>query len=193
MSLLTAAQIAKELNLPESTVRYYRDRFTEYIPTTGEGRSRRYRPEALEVFRFISDRLRTGMPADVLEAELRPRFQVEIEVDPQTAAPQSDSSSNATAMVPAPAFLEIMTRVSAALESVVELPEVVERQSQEIAGLRQQIGELTAAVTAAATQQQASEARNRELVAAVADLRKAAEEERSRPPMWRRLLGLSPA
>ncbi len=40
MSLLTAAQIAKELNLPESTVRYYRDRFTEYIPTTGEGRNR---------------------------------------------------------------------------------------------------------------------------------------------------------
>ncbi len=193
MSLLTAAQIAKELNLPESTVRYYRDRFAEYIPTTGEGRSRRYRPEALEVFRFISDRLRTGMPADVLETELRPRFQVEIEVDPQTAGPQPDSSSNATAMVPVPAFLEIMVQVGAALESVSELPEVVNRQSQEITGLRQQVKELTAAVTAAAAQQQASEARDRELVAAVVELRKVAEEERSRPPLWRRVLGLSTA
>lgn len=195
MGLLTAAQIAKKLNLPESTMRYYRDRFTEYIPTTSEGRSRRYRPEALEVFRFISDRLRTGMPAGVLEAELRPRFQVEIEVDPQTAGPQPDSSSNATAMVPAPAFLEIMSRVGAAAESVSELPEVIERQSQEIAGLRQQIQELTTAVNAAAPQQQALEARDRELLTTVAELRKALESdpEPVRPSLWRRLLGLSPA
>ena len=64
MELLTIAQIAKQLGLPESTVRYYRDRFSEYIPTTGEGRGRRYRGEAVEVFRVIADKLRAGMPAD---------------------------------------------------------------------------------------------------------------------------------
>ena len=72
MELLTIAQIAKQLDLPESTVRYYRDRFSEYIPTTGEGRGRRYKGEAVEVFRFIADKLRAGMPADILEVEYGP-------------------------------------------------------------------------------------------------------------------------
>ena len=51
-------------------MRYYRDRFSEYIPTAGEGRSRRYKGEAVEVFGFIADKLRAGMPADILEVEL---------------------------------------------------------------------------------------------------------------------------
>jgi len=31
------ADITKELNLPESTVRYYRDRFKNYVPATKKG------------------------------------------------------------------------------------------------------------------------------------------------------------
>ncbi len=191
MELLTAAQIAKELNLPESTVRYYRDRFTDYIPMTGEGRNRRYRPEAMDVFAFIAERMRNNMPADVLERELRARFPVEITVEPQR--PQADSSSNAAAIVAVPAFLEVMARFGQALEDVAELPAVVEAQSREIAGLREQVAELTTAVTAAAAQQQTSEARDRELLASVAELRKALEPERPQAPWWKRLLGLEPA
>ncbi len=191
MELLTAAQIAKELNLPESTVRYYRDRFTDYIPMTGEGRNRRYRPEAMYVFAFIAERLRNNMPADVLETELRARFPVEITVEPQR--PQTDSSSNTAAIVAAPAFLEVMARLGQALEDIGELPTVVEAQRQEIAGLRRQVAELTTAVTAAAAQQQASEARDRELLTTVAELRKALKPERPQAPWWRRLLGLEPA
>jgi len=59
VELLTIADIAKRLELPESTVRYYRDRFAPYVPSVGEGRGRRYRPEALAVLRFIADALRS--------------------------------------------------------------------------------------------------------------------------------------
>ncbi|MDM5292335.1 MerR family transcriptional regulator [Peribacillus simplex] len=47
--LLTMAQIAKKLNLAESTARFYRNRFEDYIPSVGEGRKKRYRPETIEV------------------------------------------------------------------------------------------------------------------------------------------------
>lgn len=47
MELMTMAEIAKQSGLPESTVRYYRERFAPYVPAVGEGRGRRYHPEAL--------------------------------------------------------------------------------------------------------------------------------------------------
>ena len=188
MELLTIAQIAKQLDLPESTVRYYRDRFSEYIPTTGEGRGRRYRGEAVEVFRVIADKLRAGMPADILEVELRSRFAREV-----TAVPQPDRSSSTAAMVPAAAFIEVLARIDGALGTLGDLPRVVEAQSQEIEGLRRQLDDLSTAATAAATQKQAAEARDRELLSTVAELRKALETRPDPIPWWKRMLGLSPA
>lgn len=58
LATLTIAQIAQQLGLPESTVRYYRDHFSDYIPVIGEGRQRRYPAEAVEVFQVIADTLR---------------------------------------------------------------------------------------------------------------------------------------
>lgn len=52
--LLTMAQIAKQLNLTESTARFYRDRFEDFIPSVGEGRKKQYKLETVEVLRFIT-------------------------------------------------------------------------------------------------------------------------------------------
>jgi DNA-binding transcriptional MerR regulator len=97
MELLTIAEIAKHLELPESTVRYYRDRFSAYVPAVGEGRSRRYRPEALAVLRFIADALRAGTPAEGVEAALQARFPVTVEPQQQSATTQQQDRSNAAA------------------------------------------------------------------------------------------------
>src|SRR5690242_11242442 len=51
--LLTLRQLAAELGIPESTVRYYRDNFHDHIPSVGSGRRRRYPPQALLVLRTI--------------------------------------------------------------------------------------------------------------------------------------------
>lgn len=53
METYTLTQIAGRLGKPESTLRGYRDRFSEFIPTVGRGRSRRYPEEAVEVFKLI--------------------------------------------------------------------------------------------------------------------------------------------
>lgn len=52
--LLTLKQLANELALPESTVRYYRDAFLDHIPSVGTGRRRRYPPQAIAVLRSIA-------------------------------------------------------------------------------------------------------------------------------------------
>ena len=53
-ALLTLRQLADELKLPESTVRYYRDSFLDHIPSVGTGRRRRYPREAVAVLRSIA-------------------------------------------------------------------------------------------------------------------------------------------
>jgi DNA-binding transcriptional MerR regulator len=52
--LFTLRQLADELKLPESTVRYYRDAFLDHIPSVGTGRRRRYPPAAVAVLRSIA-------------------------------------------------------------------------------------------------------------------------------------------
>jgi len=58
--LLTLRQVAGELGLPESTVRYYRDGFLDHIPSVGTGRRRRYPPPAVAVLRSIAQGYASG-------------------------------------------------------------------------------------------------------------------------------------
>ncbi len=69
--LLTLSQIAERLELPETTVRYYRDRFAAYLPAVGVGRSRRYPLQTVERLRWIVEQLRAGVSPHEIEAQLR--------------------------------------------------------------------------------------------------------------------------
>ena len=79
--LLTIKEIARQLDLPESNIRYYRDKFEEFIPFVGEGRKRRYKSEALEVFRFIVSELRENKSTDEIGKELLARFSRSMQLD----------------------------------------------------------------------------------------------------------------
>jgi len=59
--LFTVRELADQLGLPESTVRYYRDAFLDHIPAVGTGRRRRYPPAALAVLRSIADGYAAGL------------------------------------------------------------------------------------------------------------------------------------
>ena len=132
--LRTVAAIARDLDLPESTVRYYRDRFADYIPSVGNGRGRRYPPEALAVLRFIADGLRSNVPASELEAALRARFPVAVGVGPQQqpAATQRQSAAVLRELL-ADALRDVLIEQGRVLRG-------------ELAELRSQVAELAASV-----------------------------------------------
>lgn len=73
-NLLTIKEIAKRLDVPESNIRYYRDRFEDFLPSLGEGRKRRYKPEALEVFRFIVQGYKNDLNTEQITHRLITRF-----------------------------------------------------------------------------------------------------------------------
>ncbi|MGD0484022.1 MAG: MerR family transcriptional regulator, partial [Gemmatimonadales bacterium] len=59
--LFTLRELADQLSLPESTVRYYRDAFLDHIPSVGTGRRRRYPPAALAVLRSVAKGYSSGL------------------------------------------------------------------------------------------------------------------------------------
>lgn len=79
--LLTIKEIAKQLQVPESNIRYYRDRFDEYIPSVGEGRRRRYKKEAVDVFAAIVQGYKEEKNTEQIASELAARYPRTVEVD----------------------------------------------------------------------------------------------------------------
>ena len=59
-TLYGLCELARELGLPESTTRYYRDVFAPFVPSVGMGRRRRYPDEALSILRFIAGAFAEG-------------------------------------------------------------------------------------------------------------------------------------
>ncbi len=54
MELLTLQEIAQRLDMAPSTVRYYRNKYKEFMPEVAAGRYKKYRPEAVEIIEFIA-------------------------------------------------------------------------------------------------------------------------------------------
>jgi hypothetical protein len=71
--LLTLRAIAHALRLPESTVRYYRDAFAEFLPTEGRGRRRRHPGGVLPLFELIAEGFTANWSRDDIRAALTER------------------------------------------------------------------------------------------------------------------------
>jgi len=171
--LLTISAIAKRLKLPESSVRFYRDKYTAFIPTTGEGRKKRYRSEALDVIGYIASQSRAGVPSDILEQGLVERFPMDAEPQQETQQPQERSLTTAAAQQQALETLEksLTETLRAGLDDQGrELLAAVEEQNRKLtADLAEQNGELRAelsAITARLQQQEAQQAAILEAIAA---------------------------
>lgn len=68
--LYTIRDVARELGLPESTVRYYRNAFSGYLPSVGTGRRRRYPAEAIPLLRLVAEGYAQNRPRAEIEQAL---------------------------------------------------------------------------------------------------------------------------
>lgn len=68
--LHTIRDVARELDLPESTVRYYRNAFSAYLPSVGTGRRRRYPAEAIPLLRLVAQGYAQNRPRAEIEQAL---------------------------------------------------------------------------------------------------------------------------
>lgn len=138
MELLTIKDLAQALGIGESTIRFWRDRYADFIPYVGEGKRRRYRPEAVDVLRFIAEKANRSENAEMIAGALSrlfPRF-IEIAEESQrsNAATQQQESQQNRSDLPAnsadvPAILAALTpladRYISALERQAAALEVI--------------------------------------------------------------------
>lgn len=84
--LLSVAEIARRLGVPESTVHYWKNRFAQHLPSQGSGRQKRFRPEAVDVFRVIAEMFSLGHSTQDVMETLGKRFALSasLEGDPQS-------------------------------------------------------------------------------------------------------------
>lgn len=132
--LLTIAEIAKQLDIPESTVRFYRDRFEVFVPSVGEGRKKRYLPEATEVLRFIAENFKRNTTAMEIEEALSRMFPRSVEFHDETAVATA-AAQQQQLLVPSDQLQGLFTHLVTAMQMMAE-------QKQEIGELRKQIADL---------------------------------------------------
>lgn len=136
--LLTMAEIARQLKIPESTCRYYRDRFIDYIPSVGEGRNRRYKPEAAEVLRIVAESMNRNLTATEIEEALSLKFArfVDVELEPQLTTATTQQQHNADL------FLALIAGQQQAIESIAATLEQLAQQKEDTEALRQEVSAL---------------------------------------------------
>lgn len=128
------AQIAKQLNLAESTARFYRDRFEDFIPSVGEGRKKRYKPETVEVLRFIAEGFNRNLTAIDIKDGLSRMVAMNIEfvetTAMTTAATQQQSKNEPN---------QYALQLQFAVEQISSAMQIIADQKEEIAELRKHV------------------------------------------------------
>ncbi|WP_428564072.1 MAG: MerR family transcriptional regulator [Solidesulfovibrio sp. DCME] len=81
--LYSVAALAKLLDIPESTLHYWKNRFDDVLPSVGVGRGKRFRAEAVDIFRSIGRLLGQGLSAADVRAELARNHPINITPRPR--------------------------------------------------------------------------------------------------------------
>lgn len=94
--LLSIKEIARRLEVPESNVRYWRDRFEEYLPVQGQGRKRRYSAKALEIFQLIRDGFQDNHSTEYIAQELARHYPrtMQVTATPSEREPVPEPEAN---------------------------------------------------------------------------------------------------
>lgn len=115
--LLSVAEIARKLGVPESTVHYWKNRFAQHLPSQGSGRQKRFRPEAVDVFRVIAEMFSLGHSTQDVMETLGKRFALtaSMDSDPFAAGTDAPFSTRENADANAPALADTALRMAAVM------------------------------------------------------------------------------
>jgi DNA-binding transcriptional MerR regulator len=121
--LLTISEVAKHIGIPDSTARYYRDRFSQYVPCVGEGRNRRYKPETVAVLRVVADGMKANHPVQQIESVLASQFPINadhIQQQPSVITQQQPAAEQQQAVAMLGAMVAEITNLRSEMVSLKE-------------------------------------------------------------------------
>lgn len=128
-------EVGRQLGVPPSTIVYYKDKFSRYIPSAeGQGRQRRYPAEVVEVFRRIREMFSQNYTVDQIQRELALKFgsMMNSEGYEQSTRPGAASSLSGDGAQ----FRVLLERMSDALDNQVLYQAELKSLRDEVARLR---------------------------------------------------------
>lgn len=147
----TLAEAARELELPERTLRRYLERFKPWLQVRTRGRARLLDADAVAVLRLVREHLVAGKSTEevaAILAERRGRV-----IDASSAEPAPATLARADFEHQALEVRRLREGVGLLLEHLeseradrARLLELVKHQAEELAALRQQVGQVAEAV-----------------------------------------------
>ncbi|WP_316899083.1 MerR family transcriptional regulator [Pseudodesulfovibrio indicus] len=163
--VLSVAEIARELELPESTVHYWKNRFAQHLPSVGRGRQKRFKPEAIEIFSTISRLLKEGHTARDVMDQLSQEYPLQADAMPAAVPSEGGVAVSAGAMEPvmkmaAAIGLEIAKSVGEGIRSVLDAENL---GSPDVSEVRKGLEDAAARITETMVETEALKAENREL------------------------------
>ncbi|WP_338668479.1 MerR family transcriptional regulator [Pseudodesulfovibrio methanolicus] len=161
--VLSVAEIARELDLPESTVHYWKNRFAQHLPSVGRGRQKRFKPEAVEIFATISRLLKEGHTARDVMDRLSQDYPLQADAVPATsggASVQAVGSMDQVMTMAAAIGMEIAKSVGEGIRSVLAAES---GGVPDVADIREGLEETALRISAAMQETEALRAENREL------------------------------
>lgn len=147
----TLAEAARELELPERTLRRYLERFKPWLQVRTRGRARLLDADAVAVLRLVREHLVAGKSASEVErllVERRGRV-----IDASSAEPEQATLARADFEHQALEVRRLREGVGLLLEHLeseradrARLLDLVEHQAEELAALRQEVGQVAKAL-----------------------------------------------
>jgi len=135
---ISLREIGRQLEIPPSTVVYYKDKFDKYIPSEGGGgRRRRYPVEVLEIFRRIREMFNDNWSTEQIERELALKFSLLM------TDQQHDQSNDQSAVFDASGSLAreiggVLSKMSDVLENQSLFRSEIRSLRDEVAALRKE-------------------------------------------------------
>ena len=133
MKLYTLQEIANILNMPDSTVRAYRNKYEEYFVFVGEGRKRRYLEKSIDVVKVIreeSDKNKSHLEIlDRLDKEFGCYVTESKEITVTAQQQQEQFLNNIATLIQQNA--EYQNKIDVLIQEIAELKELVQIKQQE--------------------------------------------------------------
>jgi DNA-binding transcriptional MerR regulator len=96
VELLTLQDIANRLDMAPSTVRYYRNKYKEFMPEVAAGRFFKYQPEAVEIIKLIAAATAATQQQQQIKELLSAKYPLNIEQNDNEQSAATTAATTAT-------------------------------------------------------------------------------------------------
>lgn len=130
-------EIGRRLEIPPSTISYYKDRFTRFIPVAcGQGRRVKYPAEAIVLFREIREMFTRNWSAEQVEEQLTSMQHVATGVAVETLSFRGEDPLKTKAFVQD--LAGVLDKMSTVLEAQAHFRAEIDLLREEVAQLREE-------------------------------------------------------